>query len=224
MRSDYRARPSIAKALLLGGGLLLGLTLLWVLVSWLRADAEVQPRRTVQVTVLRPPPPPPPRKLEEKPPEPPKVREEIKIDTPRPVDEPKVADEAPAPGPLGLDAPGSGPGDGFGLAARPGGRDITLGGGGGGLGFSMFANGAARHIAQELARVEQLRHVEYRVEVRVWIAKDGRIERAEMAGSSGDARTDALIREGLSRMTALRGPVPEGLPQPLRVRVTSSET
>ena len=226
MRSDYRARPSLAKPLLLGGGLLLLLALLWMLVSWLRSDRSDEPRRTVQqVTVLRPPPPPPPPKPEEKPPEPPKIKEEVKIDTPRPVDEPKAATEAPPPGPLGLDAQGSGPGDGFGLAGRPGGRDITVGGGsgGGGMGFTLFANGAARHIAQELARIDRLRNVEYRIDVRVWIARDGRIERFEILRGSGDAATDALIRDGMAQVTAIRSPVPDGLPQPLRFRVTSSD-
>ncbi len=225
MRTDYRSRPSFARGIALSLLGLATLALIWWFISWLRSDSAQQPRRTVQqVTVLRPPPPPPPPKPEEKPPEPPKVQDEVKIDTPRPADEPKSESQAPPPGPLGIDAQGTGAGDGFGLAGRPGGRDVTLGGGGGGLSHSMFANGAARHIAQELARIDQLRNVEYRIEVQIWFARDGRIERYEVVNGLNDQTIAALIRDGLSRMAALRTPVPDGLPQPLRVRVTSSDS
>lgn len=225
MRSDYRSRPSPARGIALAVGGVLTLALIWWFVTWLR-DSPPEPRRTVQqVTVLRPLPTPPPPKPEEKPPEPPKVRDEVKIDTPKPVDEPESQPESPPPGPLGIDAQGSGPGDGFGLAGRPGGRDVTLGSGGGGaLSHSMFANGAARHIAQELGRIDRLRNVEYRIDVRIWIGRDGRFERYEVVNGTGDQAVDGLIREGLARMAALRTPIPDGLPQPLRVRVTSSDT
>jgi len=228
MRSEYRSRPSLARAIVPALGGLAGLALVWWFVDSQRADDGQEKRRTVQVKVLRPPPPPPPPAPEQRPPELPKLRDEVRIDRPEPVEQPQAQPEAPPPGPIGLDAQGTGPGDGFGLAARPGGRDITLGGGaaatgGAALGHSMFASGAARHIAQELARIDRLRAVEYRVEVRIWVGRDGRIERFEVADSTGDPTIDSLIRDGLSRMAALRSPVPEGLPQPLRVRVTSSD-
>lgn len=199
----------------------------WAIWWFLGLQSTPQPQRKItQIAVLRPPPPPPPPKTPEKPPEPPKVKEEVKLDPPKP-DEPKPADapkEAPPAGPLGVDAQGTGPGDGFGLAGRPGGRDITLGAsGGGGLNHSLFANGVARHIAQELARLNTLRSVEYRVELRVWIGRDGRIERWEIARGSGDAALDRALGEGLAKVAALRQPAPEGLAQPLRIRVTSAD-
>lgn len=212
------------------GAAALGLVLAaWAIWVFLKADQAPQPQRKVtQIAVLRPPPPPPPPKTPEKPPEPPKVKDEVKIDPPKPVDTPKAdaPKEAPPPGPLGVDAQGTGPGDGFGLAGRPGGRDITLGGngaGGGGLGHALFANGVARHIAQELARQGALRSVEYRVELRVWLARDGRLERWEIARGSGDAELDRLLGDGLARIATLRQPMPDGLAQPLRIRVTSSD-
>jgi periplasmic protein TonB len=178
-----------------------------------------------QVVVLRavaPPPPKPP----EKPPDPPK-REEVKLDQPKPQDEPKPADqEPPPPGPLGVDANGTGPGDGFGLAARPGGRDITLGGsgnGGAGFGYTTFASATARFIAQELARDDRLRSTNYRVEVRVWLSRSGRVDHCELVRGTGDPELDRKIRDGLTQLGSLRQSVPEGLPQPLRIRVTSSD-
>lgn len=209
------------------GGLLLVGALLWLVAKFLFAPKsdEALPKPQ-QVTVVRLPPPPPP-KPPEKPPEPPKVKEEVKLEPPKPLDSPKPAPqaEAPPPGPLGVDAQGTGPGDGFGLAGRPGGRDITLGGpGGGGLSHTLFANGVARHIAQELARLGALRNVEYRIDLRVWLGRDGRVERHEIARSSGDANIDRLVEEGLARIAALRQAPPEGMSQPLRIRVTSADT
>ena len=201
----------------------------WAIWSFLQTEAAPQPQRKVtQIAVLRPPPPSPPPKTPEKPPEPPKIKDEVKVDPPKPADTPKpeAAKEAPPPGPLGVDAQGTGPGDGFGLAGRPGGRDIVLGGGGGtgGMGQTLFANSVARHIAQELARQGALGSAEYRVDLRVWLSKDGRIERWEIARGSGDTQLDRQLGEGLSRIAALRQPTPDGLAQPLRIRVTSTDT
>jgi protein TonB len=205
-------------------GLLLGVAALWGLVKFLLSAPDEAPRRVAtKITVLRPPPPPPPPPKQEKPPEPPKLKDEVKIDPPKPVDTPKPqADEAPPPGPLGVDAQGTGPGDGFGLAGRPGGRDIVLGGGGNPLANATFANGVARHIAQELARDARLRASEYRIVVNVWIGRDGRIERHEVVRGSGDAEMDRLIADGLARLAPVKQP-PEGLPQPMRIRVTSAD-
>jgi len=195
-----------------------------VIANMLLTPSPPAHHRIQQVVVFRTAPPPPP-KPPEKPPEPPKKQEEVKLDQPRPIDTPRPEQsQAPPPGPLGLDAQGTGPGDGFGLAGRPGGRDITLGSsGGGGLGFNVYANGAARFIAQELARNDRLRKLDFKVELRIWMSRDGRLERFELARGTGDAATDAMIRDGLMQIGPYRQPLPENLPQPMRIRVTSSD-
>jgi protein TonB len=220
-----------AKPLLWIGAAVLLALIGWLVVKFLLIKAEPEIKHKVaQIQIVRPPPPPPPPpKPPEKMPEPPKLKQEVKIDPPKPADTPKPAatPEAPPPGPLGVDATGTGPGDGFGLQGRPGGRDVTLGGGnggaGGGLTTTLFANGVARQIAQELGRSGSLRNVEYRVDLRVWIDRDGRIERHEIARSSGDAAVDKLITDGLARVSAVRQSLPENLKQPLRIRVTSAD-
>ncbi|MBV8242750.1 MAG: hypothetical protein JOY75_18365, partial [Hyphomicrobiales bacterium] len=147
----------------LAAALAVGTGLIAVVTSALLTKAPRDHHRVTQVIVLRVPPPPPP-KPPEKPPEPPRPQDVVKLEQPRPLDEPKEQQEQPQAGPLGLDSQGTGPGDGFGLAGRPGGRDITLGGkGGGGLGQTLFGNATARFIAQELARDEKLRGTGYRV-------------------------------------------------------------
>jgi len=206
-------------------GLLFAAVLVGGAFSALFSKTEVDKHKHVtQITLVVPPPPPPP-KPEVKPPDPPKVKEEVKLDEPKPVEEAKpTPQDAPPPGPLGLDANGSGPGDGFGLAARQGGHDITMGGsGGGGLEFTTFANSTARFIAQALSRDERLRGVTYRVEVRIWLKRDGKLQRYELVRGTGDQELDRTIRDGLAQIGDFRQSVPTGLPQPMRVRVTSSD-
>jgi len=178
-------------------------------------------KAVVQIAIITPQTPPPPKPKEEPPPPP---KDEIKIDQPRPQpDEPQATPQAPPPGPLGLDAQGSGAGDSFGLAGRPGGREITASRGGGGLDFSLLGKNAARQIAMELARDPRLKSSPYRVEIRIWLSKDGRIEREEIVQGTGDRELDALIKEGLRQISVLHLTVPENLPQPLRIRVTSTD-
>jgi protein TonB len=198
--------------------------LLGVATMLLMAKPDADKRHTIrQVTVLRLPPPPPPPKPEEKPPEPPK-KEEIKLDTPRPIDEPKAAQDEPQAGLPKLDAEGSGPGDQFGMLGHKGGNSFVLGGSASGaLALAAFGSGAARHIAQELARNPKLKSAVYRIEIKVWLSKDGRFERGELERGTGDRSLDALLLEGLTQVAPLRQPVPADLPQPLRIRVTSSD-
>jgi protein TonB len=205
--------------LLLGLGL--GLPLLGLALNLLFTKSPAGPHKMVtQITLVTPPPPKP----EIKPPDPPKMKEEVKIEQPKPEEAPKPDNAPPAAGPLGLDAQGTGPGDGFGLAGRPGGHDITLGDGGGNrLGLTVFGTSTARHIAQELARDPRLKASSYQIEVRVWLGADGRFEREELVRGTGNRELDDLIRDGLRQVSALQQALPPNLPQPLRIRVTSSD-
>ena len=237
-RSAPASTRRVARTLFwLGALVLLGL-IGWLVLKFFRMEAEPEIKHKVtQIQIVRPPPPPPPPpKPPEKIPEPPKIKEEVKIDPPKPVETPKAdtpPPEAPPPGPLGVDAAGTGPGDSFGLAGRPGGRDVTLGEGSPGpkiggpptsaLSTTLYANNVARQIAQELGRNGGLRNVEYRVDLRVWLDRDGRIERHEIARSSGDPAVDQLIADGIGRLSAMRQGMPENMKQPLRIRVTSAD-
>src|SRR5512134_2417325 len=103
-------------------GIVLGAVGLGIVAGAARAilsDKPAPAKMVVQeVKILRAPPPPPP---EEPPPPPP---EEVDVPEPEPQPEPTPSDEPP-PGELGLDAEGAAGSDGFGLAARPGGRDLV---------------------------------------------------------------------------------------------------
>lgn len=176
------------------------------------------------IAVLRPPPPPPP-KPEEKPPEPEMKKEEVKLPDPEPKPQ-EAQNDQPPPGPdLGVDADGSGAGDGFGLVGKKGGQDITtIGQGGGGAGrvqYAFFTNMVQAHLQEELSRNKKLRSTDYKVVLKVWFGTDGRVERTELAGSSGDGDIDQQIRTTLAEAGPLRQPPPPDMPQPVKLRLTS---
>lgn len=171
-----------------------------------------------QIAIMRPPPPPPPPKQEEKPPE--IKKEEVKLPPPPQEQVPKDADAKEAGKDLGLDAEGGAGGDSFGLVGRKGGRDLLLGDGGSRREFAFYTNMIQQQIQDELARNKKLRGGEYRIVVRVWLAADGRIQKVDLAGSSGSAELDGHLRGALADVT-LRQPPPQNMPQPVRLRITS---
>lgn len=178
------------------------------------------PRRPMvqQISLIKPPPPP---KIEEKPPEP--EREEVKLPEPEKAPEPQ---SSPPPGEqIGVDGKGSANGDSMGLVARPGGRDITTigadGAGGAGNPYAYYSGLIQQQVQKALMRNPKLRAGSYKVTVKLWLSKEGAVTRAELAGSTGQADVDESIRLALSELPPLREHPPEGMPQPLRLRVTS---
>ena len=198
---------------LLAAAFLLGLA--WFIVSNLGGKGPPKKPGVQQVAILKQPPPPPP-KPPEKQPEPPKVKDEVKIDQPKPDPVPdKPADPAPADKPLALDADGAAGADGFGLAANRGGRDITTIGnatGGGGTG-RYFTGLLQRNFFEALARNRKAPQDEFSVVVKVWIGEDGRVQRTSIVTGSGNAELDQLIAATLADMAPLREVPPGSLRQ-----------
>lgn len=190
-------------------------------------DAKPAKKQVVQLTLIAPPAPPPPPPPEQKPPEPEPEQDEVKI--PEPQDQPKEADEAPPSQDLGVDQAGTGPGDGFGLAGRPGGRDITETGAGtigGGSGRSQFAwfTGKVQDQLQDYI-YEYLQKQRYKAEysgaMRVWVAADGRIERFEWVNKAGEQEVDRVLKTAMGEAPRLRVTPPADLPQPVRLWLKS---
>jgi len=121
-----------------------------------------------------PPPPPPPEKLEQ------------------PIEQPQEQqpDQAPQEA-LGIDADASAGGDSFGLAARPGGRDLV---GTGTAPFKWYTNLMASRLQECLSEDDRLRKGSYRANLRVRVGDDGHLEIVELLGSSGSPDKDAAIR------------------------------
>jgi TonB family protein len=59
------------------------------------------------------------------------------------------------------------------------------------------------------------------IEVRVWPDATGRITRAKLDRSTGDAALDAAIRDEALSGLQLQQPPPEGMPTPIVLRVSA---
>lgn len=170
-----------------------------------------------QITLIAPPPPPPPPP-QEKPPEP-EVKEEVKLEDPEPVEDlpEEASDEPPAGENLGVDAEGGAGGDGFGLIGRKGGRGLLSGGDP----FVMYASRLQERIEDSLTGDADVRRKAYSVVARIWVDGRGRIERAELDGSTGDRDMDAALERSLNALPPLAAAPPPDMPQPIRLRISS---
>jgi len=208
-----KRNPLLRFVPLLGGAVVVGvvvLVLLWFVRSMQHQPEEAK-RQTVQtVKLIRPPPPPP-----EPPPPPP----EEKVDEPLPQETPEEAppDEAAPSEQLGLDAEGVAGSDGFGLAARKGGRELGLGG----AAFAWYTTMLKDSILDVLSADERVRRGSYQVTVRVWLTNAGDVERIKLASTSGNRELDEAIEHALEKMGRVREAPPLEMPQPVTLRIVS---
>lgn len=179
----------------------------YMVANAIMAPAPTQQKRIQQITLVMPPPPPPPV---EQPPEP-----EIKEQVETPPEAPVEAD-APASPDLGVDADGSGAGDGFGLIGKKGGRDLLDGGP-----FGSYKGVLASDIKAALDADRRVRAQPYNLTLELWIGRDGRIERVELGGTTGDRALDKNLRQVLADIGRVREAPPIEMPQPVTLRVTS---
>jgi periplasmic protein TonB len=150
------------------------------------AEKPDGPQRQVAqvVKIVRPP--------ENQPPPPPPPPPEEKIEEPLEQEEPEQAPEEASPAEqLGLDAEGAAGGDGFGLAARKGGRDLV---GTGTAPFRWYTDLLARSLQDCFSEDEAVRRGNYKVDVRVQVEKDGSMRVLDVLGTSGNAEIDTAIR------------------------------
>lgn len=184
----------------------------WLVSHFMASKGDEKPRVVQTVQMIRPPPPPP----DEPPPPPPP--EQPKEDIPQDVPEPSPSDE-PAPSEqLGLDADGTAGSDGFGLAARKGGRDLA---GSGGAAFAWYTGLLKDQVLDRLSGDSRVRAKKFSVTVRVWINPDGTVKNAQLAASSGSREVDAAIEAALASLGRLREGPPLEMPQPISLRVVS---
>jgi len=166
-----------------------------------------------EIHIIRPPP-------EELPPPPPPPPPEEKVDIPDPQQEPDPtpSDEPPPAEQLGLDAEGGAGSDGFGLAARKGGRDLLASGG---SAFSWYAGLLKNAILDGLQNEARAHSGSYTVMVKVWVRPDGTIERIALAQSSGDKERDRAIEAALARISRISQGPPADMPQPVSLQIVS---
>ena len=222
MAADETGKSWPRTAILGIGGCVILALLAWGVKTVIAGAGKTTKPRAQVIAVLRQQPPPPPPKPKENPPE--MKKEEIKLPEPEPT--PKTSDEPPPAENLGVDAAGSGAGDSFGLEGRKGGRDITTigetgNGGGGRAKFAFFTNMVQAHLQEELSRNKKLRSADYKAIVRIWFGVNGKVNRAELVGTTGNAEVDSTLTTALAEISPLSAAPPSDMPQPLKLRLTS---
>ncbi|MBM4228914.1 MAG: TonB-dependent receptor [Gammaproteobacteria bacterium] len=214
-RSEKRNWKVIAAAL--GIGLVLVGLFVFGALRMMRNSELAPPPKEQQIIVMpraEPPPPPPPPPEQPPPPEEEKVEEPVPEEEPTP--EPDAADDAPAGDDLGVDAEGSGSGDGFGLVGKKGGRGLI----GGGDSNRWYAGIVQQDLQRRLMESDAARKAKYAVIIRLWFNPDGAVSRYELAGSTGDAESEQALRAVLAKLRLDRPP-PENMPQPMKLRIVS---
>ena len=223
------------KKILFGLGGLIVLVMLGLLLYSL-VSGKSKPKKAAPKISLIPmtPPPPPPR--EEKKPEPVKEQKEVE-EMPAP---PKDAPPAPPSQELKMDGP-AGDGPSAFAAGKVTNEDISKVGKASGPAvtaptvpvapalpatglfspFGGYANTLKSEVQRLLQRNKELRNQSYRIEVHIWVAKDGSLQRHELVGSTGDAELDNLISQTLVATKAFSQPPPERMPQPIRLRINT---
>lgn len=198
------------------------------LVSLFLFSGDAKPQRQIQmVTLVKPPPPPPPP---EKPPEPPPP-EEQKLVEPEPEPEPadKPSDEPPPGEDLGVDAEGSGEGDGFGLVGKKGAASLIGGGGGGSLlrKYEWYTRILEEEIGKEVRRRLEgeggLPDGKPKATIRIVLDPRGRIADFRIVGPSGDSRMDAALRQTLGAIQVSEPP-PAGMPMTVNIAIKISSS
>jgi TonB family protein len=208
---------------LLGGGV-------YIVKTILSEDVTHRKNNMATVTLLKPPP----IEVKEKPPEPEPIKaiqkkEEI-IDTVQ-NNEPKGTenDATPAGDQLGLDAEGAAGADGFGLAARKGGRSLLAGGDGMGRisllsKFSEYtqivSNQIKKRIMKQLDEEGGIPKGALQTVVRVSVDSDGAVVDYKIIGSSGNHRMDEAVKQILPHIK-ISEPPPDGMPRTMKIRITS---
>lgn len=211
-RHAWRSRlPMLA-----GGAFLLLFTVgaVWLIRGYMEGASAPPPVKEIKITLVKPPDPPKPP---EKPPEPEKVEEKLK-------EEVKVDEPPPEQAPPDTTPPGAGIPDGpeGGMAtdlARGSGNFI--GGGGQGDRQAWYGRLISRHLEDSLRRSKRLQGANYQITAQVWFDGGGGVQRVQLTRGSGSPQTDEAIREELLALPPLREMLPEDIPQPVRVRMSS---
>jgi protein TonB len=171
-------------------------------------------RDSITLVSLAPPPPP----VMTPPPPPPPQQEAQKMDQPMiKEDQPKEA--PPKNEPLSTGIKGNGP-DSFGLSNKPGNGRIGSDSGKG-TKWAWYASQVQTRVQQALQRNRKTRSASVSVNVRVWPDVNGRINRAQLANSTGDPLLDAAIRDEVLTGLQLEQPPPSDMPAPITLRLAA---
>lgn len=169
--------------------------------------------------LLPPPPPPPPPPPQEKPPEPVETTKPVPVEVPTP-----TPAKAEAPAAVSVDAAPTGAGDSFGLqGGGPGGlggvgSTGTGTGAAGGISDGFYRQNLRNALQQRIQEQDSINRQVFSADIAVWVDGRGRVTKAEMLRSSGDAKRDERLLAILQSTNDLDAP-PASIRFPARITV-----
>jgi hypothetical protein len=202
--------------------ILVGLSVLAAIgygISQLTSGGAPQKKQMTKIKLLPdtpPPPPPPPPK------EPPKEQpKEAPKEVPKEM--PKPAETPPAENLKMEGAAGDGPSP---FASGPvtndyKGGDVKTIGSDGGAKFNWYAGLVKSQIENALEQDKNITQGQYKLVVSVWLKPNGDVERVELIQSDAKDEVEAAVKAALNNMPHMREAPPEGMPQPIKLRISA---
>jgi len=122
---------------------------------------------------------------------------------------------------------GDGPPDGFGLGSRGGGNGLggKIGGTGrkGGSKYGWYAGKVQSSISEALRSNDRTRSAVMSLQVRIWADATGRVNRAQLVGSTGNPELDNVLRTEVLGGLRLPEPPPSDMPMPINLRISARQ-
>lgn len=182
------------------------------------------PRKPQEMVMIKPPPPPPPTPPPPPPPPQDAPKQEMMEQTPVDAEESKPEEAPSDPSPnLGTNIAGNGPPDGFGMSGN---KNGFLGGGSNSgrvnrSQFGWYANQVIKSFSEALSKNSLTQNASFNIEAKIWPDAGGRVTRAKLVASTGDAALDEAIKNQVLTGFQLKEPPPDGMPMPIVMRLTA---
>jgi outer membrane biosynthesis protein TonB len=87
--------------------------------------------------------------------------------------------------------------------------------------FSWYASIVKTEIEKALQRNQVLKDGQYKVVVSIWVRPNGEIEKLVVMQSDATPEIEQALKTTLDNMQSIKQPLPEGMPQPLKLRITA---
>lgn len=172
---------------------------------------------TIKLLPDTPPPPPPPPPKEPPKEQPKEQPKEIKVEQPKPAETPP-AENLKMEGPAG---DGPSPFEAGAVNKDYEGGDVKTIGSDGGIKFNWYAGLVKSEIERALQRNKKLTNGQYKLVVTVWVKPNGDVDKLEFVQSDAQDGVEQAVKEALDAMPAIREAPPEGMPQPIKLRITA---
>jgi TonB family protein len=168
------------------------------------------------VTSPTPPPPPPPQMVQRQ-----QVTEQTMVNDQEITPEEQAPEELAAS--LGTGIVGNGPADAFGLGRRDTGIFSGQGGAGGkgtGNKYGSYFSQVKEALSDALRQNPLTRSASFNIKLRIWADITGRITRAKLVESTGDAAIDEAIKTAVLIGRQLPD-TPDGMATPIELHLTA---